>query len=152
MAEGAPSGPQHCFRSGHIPILGSALARKRDVEVCFAAQDRGHLAAHTADRPGISQRQSCQQLLQPLVPVVAAGHQHQFAQGPPAAEAHRLAISRPVFAPGLAGPSTEAGHHTQPQLLHLRQQHHPQHGFTAMHQRQMHGVLTGALQKILGAI
>jgi len=44
------------------------------------------------------------------------------------------------------------GHQTDPELLHLRQQHHPQHRLTVVGQGQMHGVFARALQEILGAI
>ena len=82
--------------------------------------------------------------------MVAAGYQHQLRAGKAVAEPRRRDIAGAVFAPGAA--RTVPRDQAQPELLHLRQHHHPQHWFTQMGQRQMHGVLACALQKIFGAI
>ena len=152
MAEGATGGAQHRLRRCHIPILRGALARQGDVEIRLAAQDRGNLAAHTADRLGVAQGQGRQQLLEPLVAVVAAGHEHQLAESSPATKPHRAALTRSAFAPGLSCRARQPWHHAQPQLLQLRQQHHPQHRLAAVHQGQMHRIFARALQEVFSAI
>ena len=79
--------------------------------------------------------------------MVAAGHQYQLSHRLAGAEARRPLLTSAVFTPGPL-----LGHQADPELLHLRQQHHAQHGLAVVGQRKMHRVFAGALQKILGAI
>ena len=76
--------------------------------------------------------------------MAATRYQHEIGRA--LAEAHRAALSGTVLAP------TALAHNSEPELISLRQQHHPQGRTLPLHQRQMHGVFPGALQKILGAI
>ena len=151
MAELPPRRPQDRLGSGHIPILRGAAAGEGDVKIALATQDRGDLAANAAHATPFRQGQRRQQLLEALIAVVAAGHEHQLRGAGSVAEPHGPPLAVPALAPGFAS-LARASQEAQPKLFRFRQQHHAQHRTLPPYQGQMHGVLARALQKIAGAI
>jgi Ca2+-transporting ATPase len=135
-----------------LRVLAVARGRERAEPVPHAHDNDftllGLVAFEDPLRPSVPE--AVAQAHQAGIAVVTAGHEHQLRAGTPVAEAHRRDLTGPVFAPGTAG--TVRREQAHPELLHLRQHHHPQYGVTPMGQRQMHGVFACALQKILGAI
>ena len=151
MAEGAAGGTQHRLGGGHIPVLWSRAPRKRHIEISLTPQDRGHLPPHAAHGPAGGRSDRLQQALQPGIPVVAAGHQHHLLAAVACTQLRRSAHAQAILPPGSCR-LPRLPEQPEPELLDLRQQHHPQHRTSLPHQSQMHGVLASALQKIPGAI
>ena len=151
MAEGAAGGAQHRLGGGHIPVLWSRAPRKRHIKISLTPQDRGHLPPHTAHGPAGGRSDRLQQALQPGIPVVAAGHQHHLLAPLACTQLRRSAHAQAILPPRSCR-LPRLPEQPEPELLDLRQQHHPQHGPALPHQGQVHRVLATALQEVAGPI
>jgi hypothetical protein len=89
------------------------------------------------------------QRLVAIIAVAEACHRDQLGQVGALAEAHRVAFSVGRLPPGLGRVGQQRD---DPELLQFGEQHQAKHGPLAAEQGEMHGVLTGALESILGAV